>query len=158
MIEIFQHLTDLLLPISATLAVIAVMLENTKKIAINPISAIFRWIGKKINGDHNKHIQDLQDTLVEYIKQSSEKDLEMQDAIENIKKDIDDNERDRIRAEIFRYGRIARENSSISTEEWRHIQNIYYKYHDKLCGNGQVTEEYKVIKDDYESQFKKGTK
>lgn len=162
MLAVIEIITQWLLPISALLAVIAVIIENSEKIAAKPVSAFFSWLSRKMNSDKDEKLDEMKSVMIKYLETSSQKDEELQQAIDDLKKDMgdlrknmDDNERDRIRAEIFRFGRLARLGSKITTEEWRHIQDIYYKYHDTLLGNGSITEEYSVIKGFYEDQFKK---
>ena len=152
--NILRTLTDWLVPISTFLIVVAAIIENSKKIGAKPITKFFKWIDKIMNEERDKKAEQINNDLLCYIKKSDEKDQELQQEIEDLHENMNDNERDRIRSEIFKYGRIARTHNPISTEEWRHIQDIYYKYHNKLKGNGQITEEYLVIKEFYESQYK----
>ena len=153
MLEIIQSITQWLLPISALLAVIALIIENSKKIAAKPISKIFSWIGRAMNKDSQEDLAHIKEGLVQLNAKVEQRDAELYGMFNNLSDRIDVNESDRIRAEIFGYGRIARTHGYITTEEWRHIQDVYYKYHNVLKGNGQVTEEYEYIKQYYYSQF-----
>lgn len=75
-------------------------------------------------------------------------------ATERLDKKIDANEADRIRAEMFNYGSIARNKHYISESDWFHIQQIYHKYRDELHQNGEIVHEFQVIAECYDEQFK----
>mgnify|MGYP000534447815 FL=1 len=65
MLEIIQSITQWLLPISALLAVIALIIENSKKIAAKPISKIFSWIGRAMNKDSQEDLARIKEGLVQ---------------------------------------------------------------------------------------------
>lgn len=148
--------TGVITTFTAFMVAILLLIENSKKLVFKPLSKIgnflFGWLHRK---DHEK-IRSLEDKFDAFMKHSDERDEKLITMMQDINKRIDTNECDRIRAEMFNYGRIARAHGRISTEEWRHIQDIYYKYHEVLKGNGQVTEEYEYIKEYYYSQFENG--
>lgn len=110
-------------------------------------------MGRAMNKDSQEDLAHIKEGLIQLNAKVDQRDAELYGMFNNLSDRINVNESDRIRAEIFGYGRIARIHSYISTEEWRHIQDIYYKYHNVLKGNGQVTEEYEYIKQYYYSQF-----
>ena len=156
--------TGIITTFTALLGAILLLIKNTREVIISPLKWImmkkFDWLHK----ERDNELKGIEDKLEQIENKSNESDAELiktlRDLSEQIKISIDevncridDNERDRIRAEIFRYGRMARQGEHISTEEWRHIQDIYYKYHEVLHGNGQITEEYGVIRKHYESQY-----
>jgi len=75
---------------------------------------------------------------------------------QKLEKKIDQNEADRIRAEMFHYGSVARITHYISERDWFHVQAIYRKYRDELHQNGEVVHEYEVIQECYDAQFSEG--
>lgn len=147
--------TGIITTFTAFMVAILLFIENSKKLVFKPLTKIFTfmfgWLHKKEDGQ----IKAIQGSLEKFIKKSDERDDIIIGMVNNLSTRINDNECDRIRAEMFNYGRLARGCHHISTEEWRHIQDIYYKYHEVLRGNGQVTEEYNYIREYYYSQYKK---
>lgn len=75
---------------------------------------------------------------------------------QKLEKKIDQNEADRIRAEMFHYGSLARTTHHISERDWFHVQTIYKKYRDELHQNGEVVHEYEIIQECYDAQFAEG--
>lgn len=148
--------TGIITTVTAFMVAILLFIENSKKLVFKPLTRIgsflFGWLHKK---DHER-MDKLEDTMVEFMKASAESDERIIAMIESMHESIDTNEKDRIRNAVFAYGRIARAHGHITTEEWRYLQDLYYKYHNELNGNGQVTEEYEFIKGYYYSQFENG--
>lgn len=70
--------------------------------------------------------------------------------LEIINKKVDENEADRIRAEIEIYYHRCLTLGSIDELEKVHIDKIYRKYHDILNQNGEITHEYEYIIKYYE--------
>lgn len=147
--------TGIITTFTAFMVAILVFIENSKKLVFKPLTKIFGFLFGWLHKDADKQLQALQDSLDAFIEKSDKRDDIIIGMVNNLSTRMNDNECDRIRAEMFNYGRIARGHHHISTEEWRHIQDIYYKYHEVLKGNGQVTEEYNYIKEYYYSQFEK---
>lgn len=150
--------TGIITTFTAFMVAILLFVENSKKLVFKPLSKIFNFLFGWIHRKEDKQIKAIQDSLDNFIKKSDERDDIIIGMVNNLSVRINDNECDRIRAEMFNYGRIARAHGHISTEEWRHIQDIYYKYHEVLKGNGQVTEEYNYIREYYYSQFEDNNK
>lgn len=148
--------TGIITTFTAFMIAILLFIENSKKLVFKPLTKIFTFLFGWLHKKEDAQIKALQDSLNQFIVTSNEQDEKIVGMFNNLSDRINDNECDRIRAEMFNYGRIARNRGHISTEEWRHIQDIYYKYHEVLKGNGQVTEEYNFIKEYYYSQFKEG--
>ena len=112
-------------------------------IKINPLSALFKWFGKQING-------------------SLEEKLEKQTAtLDTIRDSVDDNEIDRIRWEILSFANSCRYGTHHSIEEFDHIIEIYEKYHQILdrrkLQNGKIDLEYGYIVDIYKTCQKENT-
>lgn len=149
--------TGVITTVVAFMAAILLLIENSKKLVFRPLSKLkdilFGWINKS---DHERMAK-LEEQFNTFLEKSNAVHQEIVDSVGTLGDKIDANECDRIRSEIFNYGRIARTHHVISVEEWRHIQDIYYKYHDTLHGNGQVTEEYDFIKEYYYAQFEAKT-
>lgn len=124
-----DHLAAVLLAVTA----IAGIIEKSK-VAAKPISKFFTWINKM----SNKEVLD----KIEEVK----KDVNnLQDKVIILDEKVDSNERDRIRNEILTFSSHLRDGKKYSKDAFKHIQDIYYKYHEELHGNGLVSEEYEYI-------------
>ena len=103
-------------------------------IKINPWSALFQWIGKLITGNACSKIDDL-------IKQ------------------VDENEKDRIRWEILNFANSCRNGIKHTRDEFQHIVTLRDKYQQLLEKtndvNGVFDVEYKYILDLYAERLKK---
>ena len=103
-------------------------------IKINPWSALFQWIGKLITGNTCSKIDDL-------IKQ------------------VDENEKDRIRWEILNFANSCRNGIKHTRDEFQHIITLRDKYQQLLEKtndvNGVFDVEYKYILDLYAERLEK---
>ncbi len=57
--EFFSHIKDLLSPLSLLLIALLGIIENSKKIAFKPISRLLENIGKKLNSEIEKKVDDI---------------------------------------------------------------------------------------------------
>ena len=128
---IIHHIVQILLGLSVVIQI--------TPIKINPWSALFTWIGKKINTESNTKIDQL-------IKSTG--DLEAK--IIEIDQKVDENEKDRIRWEILDFANSYHNGRPYVKDEFQHIATLGDKYekllertHDK---NGVFQEEYNFIK------------
>lgn len=93
-------------------------------IKFNPISSFLKWLGKNFNG-------------------------EMIDRISKLETKVDNNEKDRIRHEIFTFANNMRNRKrEYTAQEFQHIFEINEKYR-KMGGNGQIKVEMKYIQEKY---------
>lgn len=122
---------------AALLFVIFTSLVEVTPIKINPITAVLRWFGNKINGP-----------LMERLDDQDEKMDELRDS-------IDDNEIDRIRWEILVFANSCREGQRHTLDEFDHIIELNEKYHKILkrrnLTNGKIDLEYRYIVKIYEN-------
>lgn len=116
-------------------------------IKINPWSRLFKWIGKLINSESNKKID-------EVIKKV---DLLKQELTE-AQKSIDENEKDRIRWEILDFATSCRNGQQHTQDEFLHIITLNDKYRQLLAKtketNGVFDVEYEYIKNLYAEKQK----
>lgn len=111
------------------------------------LSAVFKPFRKAMTAVRKKICGD---TGIERIQ----KQIETLDGkIDSVSEKADDNEKDRLRSELFRYGNYARKGAVITSEEYRLIQRMYTKY-EKLGGNDIAHDEYEFIRDYYNSGCK----
>lgn len=115
---------------NSTLLLFALLsLVEITPIKVNPISAILKWLGKKVNGPLYDQIEDLKDT-------------------------VDANEIDRIRWEILDFANSCQQGKKHTKDEFVHIIDLNTKYHKiltrKEMTNGIIDLEYKNIVRIYE--------
>lgn len=110
-------------------------------IKINPWTALFEWIGDKINGDLKKKIKALSDDVNELSVQRKE------------------DEKDRIRWEILDFANSCRNGRRHTKDEYLHIIELNDKYKKLLKEtndkNGVFEVEYEYIKQLYKERQEK---
>lgn len=116
-------LLEIIKNISSILAVAGVFVEIVP-VKFNPISSLLKWIGKNLNGD-----------LINRVEKLEEK--------------VDENEKGRIRHEIYTFANNLRNSKrEYTADEFQHIFKINEKYKN-LGGNGQIKVEMKYIQEKY---------
>lgn len=120
MIEyLLNHANDLI----GLLAIFGIAVEVTPT-KYNPVTKILEYIGKNVN-------------------------REMLDRINKLETKVDNNEKDRIRHEIFTFANNMRNRKrEYTAQEFQHIFEINEKYR-KMGGNGQIKVEMKYIQEKY---------
>lgn len=117
-------------------------------IKINPWSALFKWLGKTITADSNKRI----DSLIKKIEKTEA-------SIAGLQKNMDENEKDRIRWEVLDFANSCRNGKKHTKDEYQHIITLNTKYKDLLKRtkdkNGVFEEEYKYIQKLYAERQEK---
>ena len=120
------------------------------KIKVNPISAIFRWIGDKINAP-----------LIERIDEIAKTQNDQQQKLVELQDSMDDNEIDRIRWEILDFANSCRNGRLHTQDEFIHIISLNTKYHDILAkrnlSNGLIDLEYSYIENLYKKCSEKNS-
>lgn len=116
-------LLEIIKNISSILAIAGIFVEIVP-VKFNPISSLLKWIGKNLNGD-----------LINRVEKLEEK--------------VDENEKGRIRHEIYTFANNLRNSKrEYTADEFQHIFKINEKYKN-LGGNGQIKVEMKYIQDKY---------
>lgn len=114
--------------------VIGSLFIQVSPIKINPWSALFKWIGKALTGDIKKQLDE-------------------------ITKEVRDNEKDRIRWEILDFANSCHNGRKHTKDEFRHINKLNQKYIKLLKetedSNGEFEIEYQYIKDLYAERTRK---
>lgn len=133
--------------------------------AAKGIGAILSWLWKKIMKPKNETLQAINNLKSEMCQKFNQADQKLQIVEQKcqdlkqhyleVKNQNDQNEKDRLRDIIFRYGNYARRGTHISSEQFRNLQRNYVKYR-KLGGNDIGQQEYKMTAEYYNRQEKKG--
>lgn len=128
--KILHGLVDFLLDHWAiTSLLITSVIEVTPIFKCNPITAFFRWIGRKMTAEVMSEVKDLKGQ------------------VEAQAKDIQRNEMDRIRWEVLDFANSCRNGRKHTKNEFAHIIDLNKKYEDLLEKTG---EENGVFEADYE--------
>lgn len=116
---------------SFVLFAIGIFVQFTPAIKLSPITAIFKWVGKAINGEVLERIAGLE-------KRADEQ-----------RYSIDKNEMDRIRWEVLDFANNCRNDIKHTKDEFDHIIDLNTKYHALLNKygeeNGVFDAEYEYI-------------
>lgn len=130
---IYHHIVHILLGLS-------IFIQITP-IKLNPWSALIKWIGNTLNKDLN----DKMDLISR--------------AIHSTEKEIDENEKDRIRWEILDFANSCRNGVRHTKDEFQHIITLNDKYKRLLAKthdvNGVFDSEYAYIQELYADRQKK---
>ena len=106
----------------------AITLIEIAPIKINPWAALFKWIGKMINGDLREQVMELK------------RDFE--------KKNVED-----MRWEILNFANTCRRGTNHSKDEWRHVMDQLYDYEkyteQKGITNGVIEEDAHFLRELY---------
>lgn len=145
--------------LTGLITALLILVEKVKAIPWHPVTSFFSWLGKKLNTELRTEVSMLSKQITVSMDKNEEVHCHVRQQLDEynkrlvaLKRDIDENEKDRIKQIIFHYGAVSRNKGHISIEEFRYIQDIYYKYHGPLNGNGKVTEEYELISSYFNNQ------
>lgn len=123
-------------------------------VVFKPVRNFFVWLFKLLFGNKEneilKELREFEGRIDKKIEGVSSKVDEKIDAlsdkvdqkIKTVTEKVDENERGRLRQEIFNYGNKARNHEKIDGEHFRYLQECFHKYHDELDGNSIAMDEY----------------
>ena len=127
--QVIEWIGDHIVAVLVTLSVFI----QIAPIKINPWSSLIKWIGKMLNGNLQQQVTELSNTIQE------------------MNKDIDENEKDRIRWQVLDFANSCRNGRRHTRDEFQHIMTLNDKYAELLKRtndkNGYFDEEYKYIKE-----------
>lgn len=143
---------ELVAHIMLIIGVISLIIEKSKKLPFNPWSALFRWIGSKINEPINKRldsiektnnermdkleednkqtIQLIQEIRTDYINSIAIIKEDYNTRIDKLEYDADEKETKRLRSNIICFADACRTDSKHYTKQ--HFENIFRDYDDYL--------------------------
>lgn len=114
--------------------VVASLFIEFTPIKINPLSAIFKWLGNALTGNITKKLDEITD-------------------------EVRDNEKDRIRWEILDFANSCHNGRKHTKDEFRHIDKLNKKYikllQETKDTNGEFEVEYEYIKELYATRTRK---
>lgn len=150
-----ENIIEITKNISVVLGTIISLITLTTLI-VKPIRQKFiNFIRKSTNDDEQNNLIKSQG---EAIEKENENIIEIKNQLDKIVETISalnekvfNNEKDRLRGEIFNCGNRCRRGIPLSREEFRYIQSVYEKYSVELHCNSIGTEEYNFIRDYFNS-------
>ena len=154
--EIFKTISSILGCILSGMTLCSIIIKPIRQAIIRKVS---EWSNKD---SHDKAIQE-QKKMIEKQNEAIAKEdkaikeiKDTMDKIVNIISELSErifrNEADRLRSELFDCGNRCRRRIPLSGEEFRHMQDVYKKYHEELGCNGIGEDEYNFIKDYFNSK------
>lgn len=121
-----------------TSAVLGIGIERSRWITFNPYSALFGWIGKRVNKDIKKELSEIE-KKVDNVKADLDEHV-----IESDKKHFKD-----IRGEILAFAKGLRNGEKHGMSDYEHIFDLYQDYHNYIdkrdFENGLLDAEYEYI-------------
>lgn len=139
--EYIERVLDWLVHNFAQVLLIFSIFIQISPIKWNPITSFFKWVGKLLTSEVNSKIDDVSEQ------------------VEEMRADIDSNEKDRIRWEILDFANSCRQEERHSHDEFKHIVELHDKYKALLerTGekNGVFDAEYHWIESLYTERLKK---
>lgn len=146
MIELIEEAGTAVLCITAALSVFVEIIP----VKINPLSALFKWMGQAMNKDLKDELNEVKTEL------SATKGL-----VKELEKLADMNEIKRIRAEIFAFADSCKLGEKHTEDGFLHIIDIHDDYEALLekyeMTNGRISVDYEYIMSVYRELRAKGT-
>jgi hypothetical protein len=136
--DIIANISAVVGCISACIALLITCVKPLRKYVVNKISQ-----RKKINKI---------DAINQKLDILLENDENFKKELEKVKKNVLDNEADRLRSELFDCGNRCRRGIRLHPEEMEHIRVVFTKYSQQLKQNGTGAAEMEFITDYYNRQ------
>ena len=114
------------------------------------IFGIVKWRDAKREKDEAKRKQTTEQVIVNKIDAAiiplRQTNAEQNERIARLEKKQDENERDRLRAEIMIAANKLHNGQRLTTVDYKHIEHVYTKYQE-LGGNSYIVEQMKYIRE-----------
>lgn len=137
--SILSIISGMLVSIAGIMTAIITIIKPLRKHFINKITRI---------GTVEKGLKELDEKLSEKIDDTTITVKNLSIHVATMDKKIDMNEKDRLRDEIFRVGRLARKGEEITSQQFAHFEEDYDKYK-SLGGNSHAHDEHDFVVDYY---------
>jgi vacuolar-type H+-ATPase subunit E/Vma4 len=144
------------------LAIIIVLLglfvDITPGIKLNPVKAIFKYLGKYFNSSIEKELIELKKEMNSKIDQIQAEQTEQREALDRIILNDQNKEIQRLRWEIIDFNNGIMNEVRHSREQYRHVLDAFEKYNSIIQEVGSSVDEYyrnvqengKAISDHYD--------
>lgn len=106
------------------------------------IFGIVKWRAERRERKNAEKRQATKDFLAQKIDDTIEP---VKEEIKHLKNLVDDNEKDRLRAEIMIFVHELKNNQIVDGADFKHIHHVYDKYHN-MGGNSYIDEDMEYIR------------
>lgn len=137
--SILSIISGMLVSIAGIMTALITIIKPLRKHFLNKVTRI---------GTVEKDLQDLNEKLSKKIDTITTTVQNLSIHVATMDKKIDMNEKDRLRDEIFRIGRLARRGEKITSQQFVHFEEDYDKY-TRLGGNSHAHDEHDFVVDYY---------
>ena len=114
------------------------------------VFGVVKWKDAKKEREQTKRKQTTEDIIVKKIDQAiiplRQTNAEQNERIARLEKKQDENERDRLRAEIMIAANKLHNGQKLTSADYKHIEHVYTKYHD-MGGNSYIDGQMKYIRE-----------
>lgn len=140
--EIVKNIAAVVGCISACTGLVITIFKPIRKAIINGIT----------NKQRESEVSQKLDNALIMIKNVQNDIVALNDRVDEIGTNVLENEKDRLKSELFNCGNRCRRGIILYPEEMGHIRDVYHKYNEVLKQNHDGTLEYEFILKYYNSQ------
>lgn len=114
------------------------------------IFGIIKWKDARNEREQAKRKQTTEDIIVKKIDAAilplRQTNMEQNERIARLEQKQDENERDRLRAEVMIAANKLHNGQKLTSADYKHIEHVYTKYHD-MGGNSYIDGQMKYIRE-----------
>lgn len=140
--EIVKNIAAVVGCISACTGLVITIFKPIRKAIINGIT----------NKQRESEVSQKLDNALIMMKNVQNDIVTLNDRVDEIGTNVLENEKDRLKSELFNCGNRCRRGIILYPEEMGHIRDVYHKYNEVLKQNHDGTLEYEFILKYYNSQ------
>lgn len=146
-LSLWQMLAAYTASISSWIISLSVLIAALATI-FKPVRMLLKKCYDKIIGEKDQSIKQDMIEIKNEIKDIKTEISTLKDGYSLMQTEMRENEKDRLRETIFKFGNYARHGSKITQEEMVHLTEMFNKY-EKLGGNGSAKTEFLYTQDYY---------
>ena len=121
---------------------LGIFIDITPGIKLNPIKAIFRYLGKSFNASVESELSNLKEEVNVKFGELKNEQKRQKDALDKIIIDRQDQEITRLRWEVINFDNGLQNKVKHSSEQYRHILNCFTRYKKIMEDIGIYYDEY----------------
>lgn len=121
---------------------LGIFIDITPGIKLNPVKAIFKYLGKSFNSSIETEITEFKEEVNAKFLELQKEQMRQKNALDRIIIDGQDKEIGRLRWEIIDFSNSIQNKVKHSKEQYRHILNSYSRYKLILNEIGITSDEY----------------
>lgn len=121
---------------------LGVFIDINPAIKVNPIKAIFRYLGKSFNASMETEISEMKNDMSSKIDELQQEQYAQREALDKIVLDNQNKEIQRLRWEIIDFNNGIINGIKHSREQYRHVLDAYERYNNIISDVGTPLDEY----------------